>query len=190
MLAATDFLSDKSERVAPQLLGCIVERSWGDTIIRARIIETESYDQSDVASHSYNGPTPRTQVMFGAPGYAYVYFTYGMHYCFNIVCGESGTGSAVLIRAVEIIKGVGVAQRNRTAKSEIELTNGPAKLCQALQIDTAFNGHDLKDAPLRLIIQPPLDESKITTTTRIGISKSQGAPLRFYETNNPFVSKR
>lgn len=183
------FLNGTASEVAPLLLGCVLERVVDGQLLRGRIVEVEAYDQSDIASHSYNGETPRTKVMFGPSGYLYVYFTYGMHYCCNIVVGESGHGAAVLIRALEPLDGEDVMEIHRN-KSGIELTNGPAKLCQALKIDRAMNGHDLSTAPLRLLPQPPLPGGVIVTTTRIGISKARDVPWRFYIADNPWVSHR
>jgi DNA-3-methyladenine glycosylase len=181
------FLDGLASEVAPQLLGCILEREIDGKVLRVKIVETEAYDQTDVASHSYKGRTPRTDVMFGPSGHLYVYFTYGMHYCCNIVVGGEGYGAAVLIRAVEPLTGIGDMQKRRT-KSGIELTNGPAKLCQALDIDKRLNGHDLSMSPLKLIINPPIDTAEITQTLRVGISQGKDVPWRFYITNNPYKS--
>lgn len=183
-----DFLSQSSVVVAPLLLGCILEREIDGKIVRVKIVETEAYDQSDAASHSFNGRTPRTDVMFGPAGHLYVYFTYGMHYCCNVVTGPEGMGSAVLIRAVEPIEGEEVMRELRD-QSGVNLSNGPAKLCQALAIDKRYNGHDLTKAPLILRLQRALDPALITQTTRIGISKDKDRPWRFYITDNPYVSK-
>lgn len=183
------FLEDVAEVVAPKLLGCILERKIDGHLLRARIVETEAYDQSDEASHSYKGETPRTKVMFGSAGHLYVYFTYGMHYCCNVVVGKPGYGSAVLIRALEPLSDLDYLSTKRQIKSDKDLTNGPAKLCQALSIDRQLNGHDLKKFPLKLLIDPPLKSSKIIQTTRIGISRGKDAPWRFYIKDNPYVSK-
>lgn len=152
-----------------------------------RIVETEAYSQEDAASHSCRGETPRTRVMFGPAGYAYVYFTYGMHYCFNIVTGVEGYGCAVLIRALEPWEGIAAMQRNRGR--EDQLTNGPAKLCQALCIDRSLNGHNLAEPPLRLELGNQLPNENIVQTTRIGITKAIDMPWRFYIKDNPCVSK-
>lgn len=173
--------------MAPQLLGCRLVRTIGDHTIEVRIVETEAYHQTDAASHSYRGQTPRTSVMFGPPGHLYVYFTYGMHYCCNIVTGLPGEGSAVLIRAVEPIKGEAVMRTNRL-RAGIELCNGPAKLCRALDIDSSMNGHNLSEEPLLLYLEPPFESDKIVATTRIGISKAQDKPWRFYIKGNGYVS--
>lgn len=175
------FLEDVPEAVAPQLLGSVLVRTLPNGHrIAGRIVETEAYHQSDAASHSYKGSTPRTEVMFGPAGFCYVYFTYGMHYCMNVVTGPVGEGSAVLIRALEPMEGV----------PEDKRTDGPARLCYALQVDKSFNGHDLRQPPLQLHIQPPINATEIMQTTRIGITKDAHRLWRFYIRNNSFVSKR
>jgi DNA-3-methyladenine glycosylase len=184
------FLHQPASTVAPRLLGCIMERTIGDETLRVKIVETEAYDQTDVASHSYRGESERSKTMFGPPGYLYVYFTYGMHYCCNIVTESKGFGSGVLIRAVEPLDMYPIMEKNRKGRTGAELTNGPAKLCQALDIDTSMNGHDLRRQPLMLIPQPTMASRSITTTTRIGISEGKDVPWRFYQTDSPFVSKR
>jgi DNA-3-methyladenine glycosylase len=171
---------------AKRLLGCILEREIDGRIVRVMIVETEGYDETDAASHSFNGRTPRTDVMFGPAGHLYVYFTYGMHYCCNIVTGKEGEGSAVLIRAVQPLVGKDILEKRR-GKTGIMATNGPAKLCQALGIDKMMNGHDLKEEPLKLVLQPPLKDG-IVQTTRIGISKAKEVKWRFYIKSNAFVS--
>lgn len=188
---ATDllFLNSAAELAAPRLLGCVLERELDGQLLRGRIVETEAYDQTDAASHSYHGRTPRTDVMFGPSGHVYVYFTYGMHYCMNIVCGPEGYGSAVLIRALEPLEGLEIMTRHRGGKPDGELTNGPAKLCQALSIDKAFNGHDLRRQPLRLHVRPALAPGQIVQTTRVGISHAQDVPWRFYLQGNRYVSR-
>lgn len=183
-----EFLEGPAFEVAPRLLGCVLERDLAGQTVRVRIVETEAYDQTDVASHSYKGRTPRTDVMFGPAGHLYVYFTYGMHYCCNVTVGEEGHGAAVLIRAVEPLEGWELLSERRPGRSGTDLTNGPAKLCQALAIDKALNGHDLSRAPLRLVAAEPLPKIRITQTTRIGISQGKDVPWRFYETGNPYVS--
>jgi DNA-3-methyladenine glycosylase len=188
MAYSLSFLQGTAPEVAPRLLGCLLEREVGGSIMLARIVETEAYDQTDVASHSYKGQTERTKVMFGPPGHFYVYFTYGMHYCCNIVVGPENYGSAVLIRALEPISGEDTMALYRRGRKGIELTNGPAKLCQALVIDKLFNGHDLNNPPLRLIAKKPLPINAIEQTTRIGISRAKDTPWRFYVRGNPYVS--
>lgn len=180
-------LTDAST-AAKRLLGCVLERNIDGQRMFFRIVETEAYDQTDAASHSYNGRTPRTDVMFGPAGHLYVYFTYGMHYCCNIVVGEEGYGAAVLIRAIEPLANYSLLKEYRKGKSGVDMTNGPAKLCQALAIDKTMNGHDLKKQPLRLIIKPRLSDSGVVTTHRIGISKAKDVPWRFYIADSPYVS--
>lgn len=175
------------ETAARRLLGCELVREVNGQSLRVRVVETEAYDQTDAASHSYKGKTPRTDIMFGPAGHLYVYFTYGMHYCCNVVVGEEGYGAAVLIRAVEPIEGEVAIQKNR-GKSGVVVLNGPAKLCQALMIDKTMNGHDLRKKPLRLIMKPEVNE-EIIQTTRIGISQAKDMPWRFYIKNSPYVSR-
>lgn len=182
-------LNGPSDEVAPRLLGCLLVREIDGHRLVGRIVETEAYDQSDAASHSYAGRTPRTDVMFGPAGHLYVYFTYGMHYCMNVVCGPEGQGAAVLIRALEPVEGLEYMAANRRGKTGVELTNGPAKVCQALGIDRQWNGHDLRHEPLQLVLQPPLETSEIVQTTRIGITKAADVPWRFYVRDSPYVSR-
>jgi len=183
------FLTGDVVAAARRLLGCHIVRELDGERLVGRIVETEAYHQTDAASHSYKGRTMRTDVMFGPAGHAYVYFTYGMHYCMNVVTGEEGEGSAVLIRAVEPLEGIAALRLRRPNMPDAQLTNGPAKLCQALGVTKALNGHDLRQAPLRLHIQPALPDEAVTTTVRIGISKDIDRPWRFYVTGSPFISK-
>jgi DNA-3-methyladenine glycosylase len=159
--ATFDFLNGPASEVAPLLLGCILEREIDGKILKAMIVETEAYDQTDAASHSYKGRTERTSVMFGEAGHLYVYFTYGMHYCCNVVVGPADYGSAVLVRAVEPLSGEEFMSSLRQGRTGTEITNGPAKLCQALSIDKSLNGHDLLETPLKLLLSEPLPASRI-----------------------------
>jgi DNA-3-methyladenine glycosylase len=127
--------------------------------------------------------------MFGPPGHLYVYFTYGMHYCCNVVTGPEGHGSAVLIRAIEPLNGVEQMVQNRQGKQGAEVTNGPAKLCQALALDKQWNGHDLRLPPLQLALRPTLPQTYVVQTTRIGISEAKEMPWRFYIRGNQFISR-
>lgn len=185
----TVLLAGPAFEVAARLLGCHLLRFIGDELVICRIVETEAYDQQDMASHSYKGETPRTSVMFGPAGRLYVYFTYGMHYCCNIVTGPSGVGSAVLLRAVEPVQGIKLMAQNRGSTEGSNISNGPAKLCQALQIDASYNGHNLHESPLRLVLKPPLEVTDIVQTTRVGISQAQNIPWRFYVRGNAYVSR-
>lgn len=183
-----DFLTQPVDEVASRLLGCILEREIEDHTVRVRIVETEAYDQDDEASHAYGGERTRNAVMFQGAGRLYVYFTYGMHYCCNVVTGPAGYGSGVLIRAVEPIEGGELLERRR-ATTGVNATNGPAKLCQALGIDQAMNGHDLHDAPLRLILGTLRDGESVVSSPRIGISRARAIHRRFYIVDNQYVSK-
>lgn len=183
-------LEGNAWEVAPLLLGSLLVRELDDgRQLIGKIVEVEAYDQTDAASHSYKGQTPRTDVMFGPAGHLYVYFTYGMHYCCNVVTGPIGHGSAVLIRALEPLEGIDVMEQNRRGRTGLELTNGPAKLCEAYQIDRSWNGHDLNKTPLQLILREPVPQNEIMQTTRIGINKAKDVPWRFYLKGNPYVSR-
>ena len=182
-----NFLDRSSTEVARMLLGCYLVREIDGMRIVVRIVETESYDMHDVASHSYKGKTTRNEIMFGQSGYLYVYFTYGMHYCCNVVTGERGEGSAVLIRAVEPVEGKEYIEAKRHKKG-VEATNGPAKLCQALGINLHLNGHNLRMSPLVLQKGDDIRDEDIVTTTRIGISKAQDELRRFYIRDSSYVS--
>jgi len=172
------FLNNSAVNAARQLLGYLLVREIDGKTIRAIISETEAYDETDVASHSYRGETERTKVMFGDAGHLYVYFTYGMHYCCNVVVGEKGHGAAVLIRSIVPIEGEEHMIANRGGRS-VDLSNGPAKVCQALLIDKTLNGHKLTESPLRLVPGEIVPDEDILQTTRIGISKGKEAPWRF-----------
>jgi DNA-3-methyladenine glycosylase len=174
-----NFLEDDVASVAKRLLGCYLIRDFGGKQIKIRISETEAYDQNDMASHSYNGLTKRNEVMFGAAGKLYVYFTYGMHYCMNVVVGPEGIGAAVLIRAASVVSGSDLVKMNRGNVAEKDLTNGPAKLCQALKVDKSLNGHDLKRSPLMLELGNLSEKEDVLITPRIGISRAKDSKLRF-----------
>jgi len=183
-------LSGQAWEVAPRLLGSYLVRELDGRKLVSKIVETEAYDQADAASHSYRGRTQRTAVMFGPAGHLYVYFSYGMHYCCNIVTGLEGHGSAVLIRAVEPLEGLEVIKQLRHGVADAQLTNGPGKTCQALGIDKRFNGHDLRRSPLTLVLKEALSPDQIVQTTRVGISKAKDEPWRFYIKGSPYVSKK
>lgn len=187
-----DLLSQPPEIVAPNLLGWRLVTDAAGSRVSGTIVETEAYSQTDAASHSYRGKTSRTEVMFGPAGHAYIYFTYGMHYCMNVVTGKTGEGSAVLLRALEPIEGLATMFARRGVQDHANLTNGPAKLCQALAIDRRFNGRDLLDNH-DLFLLPPIvypEADDIVVTTRIGITKDIDRPWRFYLKNNRFVSRK
>jgi len=160
------------------------------------IVEVEAYiGQDDTACHASRGRTPRNAVMFGPPGHAYVYFTYGMHHCLNVVTEREGFPAAVLIRAVAPLEGVETMRDHRAGRADTELTSGPAKLCQALAIDRALNGADLcQGHDLFIEDGPRVPARLIVTTPRIGVENSDArarrAPWRFYVRDNAYLSRR
>ena len=176
--------------VAPDLLNKVLVSADGR---RARIVETEAYcGPLDAAAHTYRGKTPRNAVMFGAPGLLYVYFTYGMHFCCNAVCGEEGEGVAVLLRAAEPLAGLDLMREARpAAKRDRNLCSGPARLCQAFGIARAQDGADLVTGVGGLTIVDdgvaPPDEPVVTA--RIGIRHAAEEPWRWYVRGNPNVSR-
>jgi DNA-3-methyladenine glycosylase len=159
-------------------------------------VETEAYLHEDPACHGFTGETARNRVMFGAPGHAYVYFIYGNHFCVNAVCRPQGWAEAVLIRAVEPQMGLEFLRVHRPGRLDAELTNGPGKLCAAMQIDRTLDGADLCDpnSPLRLVRDPAVGRFRklrgpLIATLRVGITKAAEWPLRFYLQASPHVSK-
>lgn len=211
-----DFLENPSDVAAPLLLGCTLTRTItlnGEKHkLVARIVETEAYDQDDPASHAFGGPSERNAAMFGPAGHLYVYVSYGMHHCCNVVCGPEGFGSGCLVRAVEPLESVEVMRELREAgragkvhtghagKEQAErarkhplklrdLTNGPGKVCAALGIDKELYGHDLSVEPLVLGFAPLLPGETIGRSPRVGISKNIDAPKRFFIEGNEFVSR-
>lgn len=203
-----DFLENPSNVAAPLLLGCTLTRTItlnGEKHkLVARIVETEAYDQDDPASHAFGGPSERNAAMFGPAGHLYVYVSYGMHHCCNVVCGPEGFGSGCLVRAVEPLESVevmrelreagraGKEQAERTRKHLLklrDLTNGPGKVCAALGIDKELYGHDLTVEPLVLDFAPLLPGETIGCSPRVGISKNIDAPKRFFIEGNAFVSR-
>lgn len=183
------WLDVPAEEAAWRLLGCELVRTIDGRDVCVRIVETEAYDQTDEASHTFRGRSKRNDAMYKSAGHMYVYFTYGMHYCCNVVCGKEGYGSGVLIRAVEPLNAIDVIERRRGVTG-VNATNGPAKICQALDIDLALSGHDLSLPPIRLLKKPALADEKITVGVRIGISKAVHELRRFYITDNAYVSRK
>ncbi len=183
------FFDRPSEQVAPDLLGCVFRRTGPEGTVAVRLTEVEAYaGMADPASHAYRGPTERNEVMFGPPGHAYVYFTYGMHFCVNLVCLGEGTASAVLLRAGEVVEGHDLAAHRRPRSSRRDLARGPARLCRALGIDRALNGTDVCDpsGPLRLL--PGSLSSRACTGPRTGVTKAKEVPWRFWIDGDPSVS--
>jgi DNA-3-methyladenine glycosylase len=182
ILAGIDFLAP-SHLVARQLIGVTVLVDG----VGGRIVETEAYDGEDPASHSYSGPTDRNFAMFGPPAHAYVYRSYGIHWCLNFVCREEGHGAGVLIRALEPVTGVDTMCERRGTRDHWLLCSGPGKLCQALGVTRALNGHSLAAAPFELAPAPGGIE--VVTGPRIGISKATDVPWRFGLAGSRWVSK-
>ncbi len=183
--------------VAKELLGKLLARRIGRKIISGIIVEVEAYDGSiDEASHSFGGKTKRNEVMFKEGGSLYVYFTYGMHFCANVVTGKINDGKAILLRALEPLDGIDMMGMNRYSKKEItqkeliNLTNGPAKICEAFGIARRENGTDLCGDEIFILKSANVSAAKIAATTRIGIKKSVDLPWRYYIKDNPFVSKK
>jgi DNA-3-methyladenine glycosylase len=181
-------LARPADRAARALLGCRLV-AGGVTV---RLTEVEAYGGlSDAASHAYRGPTTRNSVMFGPAGHVYVYFTYGMHWCMNVVCGRDGEAAAVLLRAAAIVDGIELArQRRPSARRDVDLARGPARLCQALGVDGAANGADLfGDGPLRLLPrQRPVRVAEISVGPRVGVTGEHDRPWRFWLATEPSVT--
>jgi DNA-3-methyladenine glycosylase len=178
--------------VAPDLLGAVVEHRSPQGVVAVRLTEVEAYDgERDPGSHAFRGQTPRNAVMFGPPGHVYVYFTYGMHWCMNLVCGPEGAASAVLLRGGEVVVGEPLALARRTsARTARDLARGPARLTVALGIDGAYDGVDVADeaSPLR-VVTGPRGPGDVRSGPRVGVS-GDGAhqPWRFWLAGEPTVS--
>lgn len=184
------FYARETELVARELLGATLECTVRGVRCRGRIVETEAYTgEDDAACHAAAGRTARTEVLYGPPGRAYVYFVYGMHWCVNAVTRRAGLPSAVLIRALEPLEGVDAMRRRRGVKRDRELTNGPAKLCEALGITGAHNGASLQTSALRILRGEPVEDGDVAVTRRIGISKAVEEPLRWMVRSSACVSK-
>jgi DNA-3-methyladenine glycosylase len=212
-LIARDFFDRPAQEVAPALLGCVLEHETAEGLVAVELTEVEAYaGETDPASHAYRGMTGRNAVMFGPPGHAYVYFTYGMHFCVNVVCMPEGIARAVLLRAGRVIAGEPLARRRRARRTEAgpagaiparDLARGPARLCQALAIDRTQNGADLcspASAP-RLCspasaprlspagTSPQADgEPAIEAGPRVGVSAAADVAWRFWLAGDPTVS--
>ncbi|RZS89339.1 DNA-3-methyladenine glycosylase [Motilibacter rhizosphaerae] len=184
-------LGAPAEEVAPALLGALLVSDLPPGRVVVRLTEVEAYaGEADPASHAFRGRTPRTAVMFGPAGALYVYFTYGMHWCANVVCGPDGTAAAVLLRAGEVLEGAEVAAVRRPAcRSPRDLARGPARLCSALGIDGSLTGLDLyaPDSPLRLLA-PPGPPGEVLAGPRVGVAGGAQTPWRFWLAGEPTVS--
>ena len=219
-----EFFARTSVEVAPDLLGCVLEHETAEGLVAVELTEVEAYaGKADPASHAYRGKTARNAVMFGPPGHAYVYFTYGMHFCVNLVCVDPGTASAVLLRAGRVIEGEELARARRTRRSmggvragpskdgpsqesagrpaavlaARDLARGPARLCQALDIDRALDGADVcaAESPLRVRRRQTgtgtiarSGQRNIRSGPRVGVSAAADVPWRFWFEGDPTVS--
>jgi DNA-3-methyladenine glycosylase len=201
-LLPRSFFSAGSVEVAPRLLGCVLVSSVGGDEVAVALTEVEAYTgESDPASHAYHGPTRRNAVMYGEPGHAYVYFTYGMYFCVNLVCQPEGTASAVLLRAGAVLSGADLARERRLARrsapgvvADRDLARGPARLCPALGIDRGLDGVDACDpgSPLRIYSGAPADggggAGAVVSGPRVGVSQAATVPWRFWIEGEPTVS--
>ena len=189
-----DFYRRSTLTVARELLGQRLVKILDGQRLSGLIVEVEAYiGEDDAACHAACGRTPRNEAMYGSPGHAYVYFIYGMHHCLNVVTEEEGFPAAVLIRALEPLEGLEIMRRYRSGRPDRELTNGPAKLCQALAIDRGFNGVDLCTGEVLFIEEGRMvAQEEVGTSPRIGIKADELAmsvPWRFYLQGNAFVSR-
>jgi DNA-3-methyladenine glycosylase len=191
--APADF-NAPSEHVARRLIGAILSVDG----VGGRIVETEAYDREDPASHSFSGPTPRNAVMFGPPAFAYVYRSYGIHWCLNFVCREAGHGAGVLIRAIEPLTGLDAMRQRRGMEPAKLLCSGPGRLAQALGITHRNNGMSLLEAPFYIemheempedVPEGSIEECLVVTGPRIGITKAMDVPWRFGLAGSKFLSK-
>jgi DNA-3-methyladenine glycosylase len=192
-----EFFNRPVLEVAPDLLGRILVRSTPDGPVALRLTEVEAYDgPNDPGSHAYRGRTPRNAVMFGPPGHVYVYFTYGMWHCMNLVCGPEGRAGAVLLRAGEVVEGIEWARKRRlTARNDIELAKGPARLATALDVDRALDGTDAcaaEGSPLRILTGTPVPSGQVCSGPRTGVAGDGGNgdihPWRYWIADDPTVS--
>ncbi|MEU9668364.1 DNA-3-methyladenine glycosylase [Streptomyces bobili] len=180
--------------VAPELLGRLIVRTTPDGPITLRLTEVEAYDgPNDPGSHAFRGRTARNSVMFGPAGHVYVYFTYGMWHCMNLVCGPEGEASGVLLRAGEVIEGAEQARKRRlSARSDKELAKGPARLATALDVDRALDGTDAcasGDTPIRILTGTPVPADQVRNGPRTGVSGDGGVhPWRYWVADDPTVS--
>ncbi len=185
------FFARPSTVVARDLLGRLLVRPDpdGGPPLVARIVETEAYREDDPASHSHRGPTPRNEVMFGPAGHLYVYFTYGMHFCMNVVTGHAGEGSAVLLRAAEPLSGLERMRERRGVEPAWLLCSGPARLAEAFGVGLALNGVDLVEGgDLLVAAGRPVPDDAVAEGPRVGIRVARERPWRFVEAGSPWVS--
>lgn len=182
------FEGKKVEELANALLGCELVHKTTEGTTTGIIVETESYHETDEASHSYKYRSGRNKIMFGPPGHVYVYFTYGMHWCFNVVAEEKDIGAAVLVRALEPTQGIELMKKRRGKENLHDLCSGPAKLVQALGISKTDYGKPLYSGNL-YIAKSKMKDIKIRFGPRVGISKAKEKPWRFWIEGNKFISR-
>ena len=186
MRLGREFYARSVHDVARDLIGCVVRHGEA----AGRIVETESYHMEEPACHAYVGVTERTRTLFGPPGHAYVYFSYGVHSLLNAVCEAEGTGAAVLIRALEPVDGIDVMRGRRGLRRPVDLCSGPGKLTQALGIGLSLNGSSLEDGPIAVLAREPGErEPSIVVGERIGIKKAAELPWRFCDADSAHVSR-
>lgn len=189
------FYTRDTQLVAKELLGKVLVRTWRGQIVMCRIVEVESYAGDDLASHASRGRTPRTEIMFGEAGRAYVYLIYGMYWCLNIVTEQSDFPAAILIRAAQPLQGIKVMQQARHRTEEIDLLSGPGKLCQALHVNGSLTNEDVTQSTRLYIVDDgySVPRKHIASSPRIGVAYA-GAdalrPWRYYLRNNDFVSRK
>jgi len=186
------FFRRPTEVVAQDLLGMVVVSTAGNQLTTARIVETEAYlGYDDPASHGYlHRRNARNQALFGPPGSWYVYLSYGMHWCANLVCQRTGLASAVLLRALEPLDGLDVMRRRRGPVPDRELCSGPGKLCQALGIMRDLDGRGMAESEVMVHRPRSTEEDTIVVTSRIGITKAADWPLRFVVAGSPWLSRK
>ena len=185
------FYERETEIVAREMLGAVLECETGEGSASGIIVETEAYlGEHDLACHAVAGRTARTEALYGPPGTSYVYFIYGMYWCFNAVTRAEGLPSAVLVRALEPLDGVALMHKRRPrVKNAVDLTNGPGKLCTALGIVGSMSGKGLQRKPLVIRAGESVPDQDVEVTTRIGITRSADWPLRWIVKGNRYVSK-
>ncbi len=185
------FYARPAEVVAPELLGCVIETETAEGLVAVRLTEVEAYaGEDDAASHAWRGPTPRTAVMFGRPGNVYVYFTYGMHWCANLVCASDGVAAAVLLRAGEVVAGEPLARGRRgPGPAGRLLASGPANLAKALGLDGGWHGADVTRAKGRLRVRAGGPPPQVVAGPRVGITRAVEVPWRFSAAGEPTVSR-
>ncbi len=197
MVLPENFFQRPTVSLAKSLLGCVLVSETPEGVTAGRIAEVEAYlAKNDPASHAFRGLTAGNEVMFGPPGHAYIYFTYGMHFCLNVSSAPEGVGEGVLIRALEPLTGINLMEERRRTNNLYNLCSGPGKLVLAMGITKQLAGHNLTKPPLYILpeknemVSGKNFDKEVTTSTRIGISKATDLPLRFFLQNNLFVSRR